>query len=409
MVSRRYAKLAGAGSDNGQIGVIEAREFVEPAKRLGFDFWAGVPCSFLTPFINYTIGDSELTYISSANEGDAVAAASGAALGGHRSVAMMQNSGLGNAVSPLTSLNYVFRIPILLIITLRGEPGKPDEPQHELMGQITPELLDSMSITWRWFPDRKEDVEQVLQAATGHMYSTGRPYALIMKKGMVAPHSLKRTPGLDKSSDGDGPGIQATGQPLPARHDVLAQLVADSDVSSTVLIASTGFNGRELYAIEDRPNQLYMVGSMGCAASFGLGLSLVRPDKKIVVIDGDGAVLMRMGNMATVGACGGGNFYHLLLDNHVHESTGGQATVSSTVDFQAVADACGYQSTFSASFDGLEIASFLRSNAPALMLIETSQGVPEGLPRPSIKPADVARRLMRHLGVHTAWISVHKD
>ncbi len=94
-----------------------------------------------------------MTYISSANEGDAVAAATGAALGGHRSVAMMQNSGLGNAVSPLTSLNHVFRIPILLIITLRGEPGKPDEPQHELMGQITTDLLDTMRIPWCWFPD----------------------------------------------------------------------------------------------------------------------------------------------------------------------------------------------------------------------------------------------------------------
>ena len=116
--------------------VIEASQFVGTAKSLGFDFWAGVPCSFLTPFINYTIGDTGLTYISSANEGDAVAAATGAALGGHRSVAMMQNSGLGNAVSPLTSLNYVFQIPVLLIITLRGEPGKPDEPQHELMGLV---------------------------------------------------------------------------------------------------------------------------------------------------------------------------------------------------------------------------------------------------------------------------------
>src|SRR5210317_2076720 len=105
--------------------MIEACKFVGPAKRLGFDFWTGVPCSYLTPFINYTIGDSELTYISSANEGDAVAAATGAALGGRRSVAMMQNSGLGNAVSPLTSLNHVFRVPVLLIVTLRGNPVNP--------------------------------------------------------------------------------------------------------------------------------------------------------------------------------------------------------------------------------------------------------------------------------------------
>ena len=386
--------------------MIEASQFVGPARRLGFDFWAGVPCSFLTPFINYTIGDSELTYISSANEGDAVAAATGAALGGHRSVAMMQNSGLGNAVSPLTSLNQVFRIPVLLIITLRGEPGKPDEPQHELMGQITLELLETIRIPWSWFPDREEDVENALQTAVSHMDSSGRPYALIMKKGMVAPYPLGQTSGYEKSAIEYDSNANTTGFQAPGRHDVLKELVACTDVTETVLIASTGFSGRELYAIEDRPNQLYMVGSMGCAASLGLGLSLVRPDKKVVVIDGDGAALMRLGNMATVGAYAGRNYYHLLLDNHVHESTGGQATVSSTVDFPVVAAACGYQSVFHATADSRRIDSFLQAKAPAFKHIETCQGVPEGLPRPSVKPASVARRLMKHLGVNTPWISM---
>ena len=386
--------------------MIEASQFVGSAKRLGFDFWAGVPCSFLTPFINYTIGDTELTYISSANEGDAVAAASGAALGGHRSVAMMQNSGLGNAVSPLTSLNQVFRIPVLLIITLRGEPGKPDEPQHELMGQITLELLETMRIPWGWFPDRKEDVDKALQTAVSEMDSSGRPYAMIMKKGMVAPYPLGQTSGCEKSDIDDDSKAKSMESQLPSRHDVLKELVACTDISETVLIASTGFSGRELYAIDDRPNQLYMVGSMGCAASLGLGLSIVRPDKNIIVIDGDGAALMRLGNMATVGACAGNNYYHLLLDNHVHESTGGQGTVSSTVDFPAVAAACGYQSIFKTTAGSRKIDSFLQAKAPAFKHIETRRGVPEGLPRPSVKPASVARRLMQHLGVNTPWISI---
>jgi len=385
--------------------VIEASQFVRPARQLGFDFWAAVPCSFLTPFINYTIGDKELTYISSANEGDAVAAATGAALGGHRSVAMMQNSGLGNAVSPLTSLNHVFRIPVLLIITLRGEPGKPDEPQHELMGQITPGLLETMRIPWSWFPDREEAVEEVLQTAVSHMDSTGRPYAFIMKRGMVAPYSLPPVADFTKSEGEYESSPSSMGSVTPSRHDVLRQLVNGTDVENTVLIASTGFNGRELYALDDRPNQLYMVGSMGCTASLGLGLSLVRPDKKIIVIDGDGATLMRMGNLATVGACGGENFYHLLLDNHVHESTGGQATVSSAIDFPAVADACGYRNVFSATTGHGHIADFLQAEAPAFMHIETRKGVRDGLPRPSIKPADVARRLMQHLDVNTVWRS----
>lgn len=386
--------------------MIEASQFVERAKGLGFDFWAGVPCSFLTPFINYTIGDSGLTYISSANEGDAVAAASGAALGGHRSVAMMQNSGLGNAVSPLTSLNYVFRIPILLIITLRGEPGKPDEPQHELMGQITPRLLDTMQIPWSWFPDQEDDVEGVLQTAVSHMDSSGRPYALIMKKGMVAPHPLGQSSGFRKPVTDHAKLSGSYGSDLPSRHELLQSLVAGTDVNDTVLIASTGFNGRELYAIDDRPNQLYMVGSMGCAASLGLGLSLVRPGKKVVVIDGDGAVLMRMGNLATVGAYAGDNFYHLLLDNHVHESTGGQATVSAAVDFASVASACGYRQVVPVTGKAGNMERLLNAAAPAFICLETRRGVPDGLPRPSVKPCEVARRLMKHLGVDSAWSNI---
>ena len=385
--------------------MIEASKFVGPAKRLGFDFWAGVPCSYLTPFINYTIGDTELTYLSSANEGDAVAAATGAALGGHRSVAMMQNSGLGNAVSPLSSLNHVFRIPLLLIITLRGEPGKPDEPQHELMGQITPNLLETMRIPWSWFPDREEDVEDVLQTAIAHMDSIGRPYALIMKKGMVAPYPLAQVSEFKKTNVSSDEGINNEEFGQPSRHDVLQELVACTLPEETVLIASTGFNGRELYAIEDRPNQLYMVGSMGCAASLGLGLSLVRPDRKVIVIDGDGATLMRMGNIATVGAYGGDNFYHLLLDNRVHESTGGQATVSSAIDFQAVALACGYKKVLCLEQGSGGLESFLQTKAPAFMYVVTSRGVPEDLPRPSVKPPEVARRLMKHLGVDTPWMA----
>jgi phosphonopyruvate decarboxylase len=237
------------------------------------------------------------------------------------------------------------------------------------------------------------------------MDSTGRPYALIMKKGVVAPYKLGQTADF-KTPVTDRVGNAHTRAGVAAsRHDVLRELVVSSNVSDAVLIASTGFSGRELYAIDDRPNQLYMVGSMGCAASIGLGLSLVRPDKKIVVIDGDGATLMRMGNMATVGAYAEHNYFHLLLDNHVHESTGGQATVSSAVDFPAIAAACGYRSIVRASGDSHAVGRLLNSKSPAFMHIETDRGIPDGLPRPSVKPADVARRLMQHLGVNTPWMS----
>ncbi len=246
------------------------------------------------------------------------------------------------------------------------------------------------------------------KVAVNHMDSTGRPFALIMKKGMVAPYPLKQHGRVRSSCCRRVKYTPAT----PRGNHQAAMMCLNNwwlTVTSqdTILIASTGFNGRELYAIEDRPNQLYMVGSMGCAASLGLGLSLVRPDQKVIVIDGDGAVLMRMGNMATVGAYGGDNFYHLVLDNHVHESTGGQATVSSAVDFQAVATGLRLPKCFSGYGGCAGIsAGFYNAKAPAFMLIETCRGVPEGLPRPSVKPADVARRLMKHLDVNTAWLSL---
>src|SRR5580658_2395031 len=163
--------------------VIEAHQFVEAARERGFRWYAGVPCSYLTPFINYVLQDPTLEYVSMANEGDAVALIAGVALAGdrgpsrRRGIAMMQNSGLGNAVSPLTSLTWTFRLPQLLIVTWRGEPGVADEPQHALMGPITPALLGSMEIPWELFPSKADEIGPALERATAHMDQTGRPYA----------------------------------------------------------------------------------------------------------------------------------------------------------------------------------------------------------------------------------------
>ena len=114
--------------------VISADTFLVPARDAGFDFFTGVPCSFLTPIINRVIGDARSNYVAAASEGEAVAIAAGAWLAGRGTVVMCQNSGLGNAINPLTSLNYPFRIPTLLIVTWRGAPGLEDEPQHRADG-----------------------------------------------------------------------------------------------------------------------------------------------------------------------------------------------------------------------------------------------------------------------------------
>ena len=390
--------------------MIEAAQFVEAARERGFDWYAGVPCSYLTPFINYVLQDETLNYVSAANEGDAVALIAGVALGAsgvhnaRRGISMMQNSGLGNAVSPLTSLTWTFKLPQLLIVTWRGQPGVADEPQHALMGPVTPAMLDTMEIPWELFPTAADAIGPALDRATAHMDSTGRPYALVMQKGSVAPYKLnkKGLSGVRQRALNERAKVESfegTGERV-SRRDALQRVIAHTPKESTVVLASTGFCGRELYAIDDRENQVYLVGSMGCVTPMALGLALSRPDLNVVALDGDGAALMRMGVFATLGAYGPSNLTHLLLDNGAHESTGGQATVSQGVEFARIASACGYAlaldgddlSIIDRLFDAKEV------DGVRFARLSINTGTPSDLPRPSITPEDVRRRLQTHIG-----------
>ena len=170
--------------------MIAADAFLEPAQERGFSFYAGVPCSFLTPLINRVISDPALNYVGAASEGEAVAVAAGAWLAGRRTVVMCQNSGLGNTVNPLTSLNHPFRIPTLLIVTWRGQPGLKDEPQHELMGEVTGSLLDTIAIGHAGFPKEVDAVAAALDRAERAMAADELPFALIMEKGSVRDDGL---------------------------------------------------------------------------------------------------------------------------------------------------------------------------------------------------------------------------
>lgn len=380
--------------------MIQAKDFVEAARELGFSRYTGVPCSFLTPFINYVINDDSLEYVSSANEGDALATAAGSAIGGQPSIVMMQNSGLGNAVSPITSLSYVFRIPFLIITTHRGQPGVKDEPQHELMGQITKELFDTMKVPWEIFPKSMEEIGPALKRASEYMKKEQRPYAFIMQKGTVAPEELNKNPVKDISTrNKEYRSSHIPGATVTNRNNALKRIIEHTPEDNTVLIATTGFTGRELFAIDDRKNQLYMVGSMGCASSLGLGIALARPDLKVVIIDGDGAGLMRMGNFATIGSYAGNNLIHILLDNEVHDSTGSQATVAGNIDFAKIAEASGYSVSLTGNEIGLidELFALDGHDGPVFGHLKISSGTIEKLPRPDVTPNEVLTRLMNYI------------
>ncbi|HEU0197114.1 MAG TPA: phosphonopyruvate decarboxylase [Nevskiaceae bacterium] len=383
--------------------MIGAADFVEAARARGFRSWAGVPCSFLKPFINYVIQDDGLRYYSCANEGDAVAFSAGVALSGGLAVSMMQNSGLGNAVSPLTSLTWTFRLPQLLIVTWRAQPGLEDQPQHQLMGPITPQVLETMEIPWEIFPETVEAIQPALSRALAHMAQTGRPYCLLMKKGTVETFPLQgsgapppRAPGRCESR----PGSATT-----TRAEALRRIQEFTPPGRHVVLASTGYTGRELYALGDRANQLYMVGSMGCISALGLGLALARPDLTVTAIDGDGSALMRLSLFATLGTYGPDNLVHVLLDNGCHDSTGGQATVSANVSFARIAAACGYPLALESADPAVldEVYAARVTGGTRFARLKTLPGAAPNLPRPNVTPEQVRARLMTHIGAPAGW------
>ncbi|PTX60240.1 phosphonopyruvate decarboxylase [Melghirimyces profundicolus] len=380
--------------------MLDTKAFGNELQRLGFSFYSGVPCSFLKNLINYAINECE--YVAAANEGDAVAIASGAWLAGKKSVVLMQNSGLTNAVSPLVSLSYPFRIPVLGFVTLRGEPGTPDEPQHELMGQITTQMLDLMQVKWQFLScDLKKARQQLSQA--NQWIAGNRPFFFVVKKGTFADEPLKKqTPPLQRNRIKKKKNAGFKDQ-IPCRHEALPVISAWKK-SNTVLIATTGKTGRELYEIEDAPNHLYMVGSMGCSSSLGLGMALTRKDLKITVIDGDGSLLMRMGSLATNGYYSPRNMLHILLDNHAHDSTGGQSTVSHHTDFVEIAASCGYtKSIYIHSLKELQAAlrEWRQSGGLTFLYMKISKGSRKQLGRPKIKPYEVKERLKTFINNHS--------
>jgi phosphonopyruvate decarboxylase len=379
--------------------MIRAHDFVDAVRDRGFSIYTGVPCSFLTPFINYVIGNESLRYIAAANEGDAVAIAAGSELGGSRAICMFQNSGLGNAVSPLSSLTATFRIPVLLIVTHRGRPGPDvDEPQHELMGRITGDMLELLGIPWEEFPTTVADVAPALDRADAWMREHSLPYGLIMAKGSVEPWSGSRSSRAGSRVE-TTPPVAMT--PETTRAPMLEAVRAAIEPGD-VLIATTGYTGRELYALGDRANQFYMVGSMGCASSLGLGVALASPRNRVIVLDGDGAAIMRLGALTTLGAERPANLVHVVFDNRQHESTGGQPTSTATTDLAAVAAGCGYGRVERASTPGRLGELLHRSNDSDSLFVHVpiQPGVSQELPRPSIAPPDIAARFRDHLRHH---------
>lgn len=356
-------------------------------KQNGFGPYAGVPCSILKPLINYLFDSSKVIYYTATGEGEAMGIAAGFALAGKLPVVMMQNSGLGNAVNPLTSLQLVYGLPALLLVSWRGEPGKPDEPEHRVMGPITSELLNVIGLPNEYLAESNQELENQIPRMRNIIIKTNKPAVLIVRKGTFNEYLQKV-------------GEKELKAPLMRRKEAI-KVIVENLKGNEAIVSTTGKISRELYYDgKETETNFYVVGSMGCALSIGLGIAQQKPEKKVIVLDGDGAVLMKMGTLATVGHYKPQNLIHIVLDNEVYDSTGGQPTVSATVDLDKVAFNSGCLTSVKVSTQKeleMSVKNALKMDGPHFILVKVLKGADKGLGRPKLTSLQIKNRFMKFL------------
>lgn len=378
---------------------MEIDQFGATLARYGIKSGAGVPCSYFTSLVNYMEADGSLDYLSATSEGEAVAIAAGMVTAGKPAFALMQNSGLGNAVNPITSMLYIYQMPVALFVSHRGEPGgKPDEPQHELMGQITEQLSRLCGIDTHVLSDLN------LEPTLADTLKRQVPAAWIVREGTIKGGPKAKPLKLEVETSRITLPPRRTLRPVMSREGALNALLpilnAGGDrAKMPAVVSTTGKLSRELFELDDKaydkPNRFYMVGSMGCAAGFGLGIARAKPARKVLVLDGDGALLMKMGTLATIGDQKQANLHHVVFDNGAHDTTGGQRTASPSVDFAAIALASGYQKADTVADEREMVATVkdhLGSEGPTFLRVLVQPGARADLGRPSITPKEVYAR-----------------
>lgn len=313
--------------------MIEPKEFIERLRAGGIEFFAGVPDSLLKNLCAYiTDNIARENNIIAANEGGAVALAAGYHLAtGKTGCVYMQNSGEGNAVNPLLSLMDadVYRIPLLLVIGWRGEPGVHDEPQHVKQGKVTLSLLETMGIPYTVLD---ENWEKQTDEALRVISETNGIYALIVRKGTFEEYKLQH----QEASD------------LALGREEAIKIVVDKLCEDDIVVSTTGMISRELFEYRETKGQghahdFLTVGSMGHASQIALGIALQKPNRRVIVFDGDGALLMHMGGLAIIGDYNPKNLVHIVFNNGAHDSVGGQPTVGQKIDIEAMAKTVGYE------------------------------------------------------------------
>lgn len=351
-------------------------------KKNNIEFFVGVPDSLIKGFCNFLSKNlNKKKHIVAANEGTAIAIASGYNIAKNKiPFVYLQNSGLGNCINPILSLadKKVFKIPMIIMVGWRGQPGTLDEPQHLSQGQVTIPLIKSLRKKYKILDGNPiSDFKKIKELISLAKKNSEPVFAIVKKNTFVIEQNFNK-----KKSK------------LLSREKAI-ELIVNVLKKKFKFIASTGMISRELYETRLRSNKknindFYTVGSMGHASQIALGVAL-NTNKKIVCLDGDGAFLMHMGGVSTIGSLKLNNFIHIVLNNNAHDSVGGQETTAISSKLTDIAKACGYQKIVGPIFTENEIKKNLKNlkkikKGPVFIEIRVKIGYRKNIGRPKEAP-----------------------
>lgn len=358
--------------------MITPDDFIDWLADAGVTNYVGVPDSTLKPLL-LTIDSHPRVerHVTAANEGGAVGFAVGVYLESAAPAAVyLQNSGLGNAVNPITALAHreVYGTPIVLIIGWRGEPGRPDEPQHMVQGRITRELLEIINVPFVVLDQNGDTAQAQVSRLLQSIEASPGPVAIIVSAGTFE---------TSEATEPSQTGLSMT------REAALSETLSVIPKGDRI-IATTGMLGRELWELRQKNNQstetdFLVVGGMGHASAVAHGVAAANPEKVVWCLDGDGSLLMHLGTLAIIGDTQPPKLKHVVFNNYSHDSVGGQATAAGSLDFECLCRAVQYRWTGStanrADISGL-VRNLAETSGPALIELKVRKGARSGLGRP---------------------------
>ena len=377
--------------------MIDPEEFLNTLIDLDIRFFTGVPDSLLKEIclcLNKFVDKKK--HIIACNEGAAVGLGIGHYLATSRpALIYLQNSGLGNTINPLISLSHkkIYSIPAILLVgwraeLLEGSSQIEDEPQHRAQGSVTCKQLELMDIDYIILDKDTKDYKKLIEEYLEKSLKMNTPFAIVVRKNT-----------FKKSKENT---LVKSNSYLPKRENIIENIIKLIP-KNTFVVSTTGFTSRELFEIREsldmnHSRDFLTIGGMGFASQIAAGIALSKPKFKILCLDGDGSLLMHNGVMAVNASCS--NLIHVVINNGVHDSVGGQPTNAKNINLSQLASIFGYG--YSIKVDNLYdlnkyIEEAFKKNKSYFIEVKSYKGSRLDLGRPNLSPIKIKELFMESL------------